>query len=51
MKPTQFLNGESFRPSYLEVVEHIKTIGVDLITAYTATASDRIVANVIQYIF
>lgn len=43
--------GESFRPTYLEVGEHIKTIGVDLITAYTATASERIVDNVIKYIF
>ncbi|MGL1893609.1 MAG: hypothetical protein OCD02_18365 [Spirochaetaceae bacterium] len=43
--------GESFRPTYLEVGEHIKTIGVEMVTAYTATASQRIVDNVIKYIF
>lgn len=43
--------GESFRPTYLEVGEHIKTIGVDLITAYTATASDYIVESVKKHIF
>ncbi len=43
--------GESFRPTYLEVGEHIKTIGVELATAYTATASDYIVESVIKNIF
>lgn len=43
--------GESFRPTYLEVGQHIKTIGVELITAYTATASDYIVESVIKHIF
>ncbi len=43
--------GESFRPTYLEVGEHIKTIGVELVTAYTATASDYIVESVIKNIF
>lgn len=43
--------GESFRPTYLEVGEHIKTLGIELITAYTATASDYIVESVIKHIF
>ncbi|QEN03674.1 ATP-dependent DNA helicase RecQ [Thiospirochaeta perfilievii] len=43
--------GESFRPTYLEVGKHIKTIGVDLVTAYTATASEYILESVIKHIF
>lgn len=43
--------GESFRPTYLEVGQHIKTIGVDLVTAYTATASDYIIESVRKHIF
>ena len=43
--------GESFRPSYLEVGKHLKTIGAEVITAYTATASDYIISSVIENIF
>lgn len=43
--------GESFRPSYLEVGGHLKTIGCKLITAYTATASEKIIDSVIKHIF
>ena len=46
-----FVLARIFRPTYLEVGEHIKTIGVELITAYTATASDYIVESVIKNIF
>ena len=43
--------GESFRPAYLDVGNHIKNIGVSLITAYTATASDYIVKSILKNIF
>ncbi len=43
--------GESFRPTYLEVGKHIKSIGVNLVTAYTATASSYIIESVKKYIF
>ncbi|MGL1893604.1 MAG: DEAD/DEAH box helicase [Spirochaetaceae bacterium] len=42
---------EIFRPTYLEVGEHVKTLGIELITAYTATASEYIVESVIKHIF
>lgn len=43
--------GESFRPTYLEVGKYIKIIGVEQITAYTATASDYIINSVKKHIF
>ncbi|MBN2617037.1 MAG: ATP-dependent DNA helicase RecQ [Spirochaetales bacterium] len=43
--------GESFRPTYLEVGEHLNNIGCELITAFTATASDYITQSVIKHIF
>lgn len=43
--------GESFRPTYLEVGRHLETIGAELITAFTATASDYIIDGVKKHIF
>lgn len=43
--------GESFRPSYLEVGKILDEVGVELISAYTATASDYILKSITKYIF
>lgn len=43
--------GESFRPAYLEVGKHIRTIGCELVIAYTATASEYIIESVKKHIF
>lgn len=43
--------GETFRPSYIELGDHLKNLECDLITAFTATASTRIIKNIKKYLF
>lgn len=43
--------GDSFRPSYLELGRIIKTLGVKLITAFTATASKPVLDRIAEILF
>ena len=43
--------GDSFRPSYLELGRIIKTLGVKLITAFTATASAPVLDRIGEILF
>jgi len=43
--------GESFRPAYLEINQLIKKLNIDLVTAFTATASPYILNNIKRIIF
>ncbi|QQO10793.1 RecQ family ATP-dependent DNA helicase [Breznakiella homolactica] len=43
--------GESFRPSYLEIGKIIDAAKTNLITAFTATASDPVLEKINSYIF
>lgn len=43
--------GESFRPTYIELGEKISELDCSLITAFTATASKRIITNIKKYLF
>ncbi|MBB5224819.1 RecQ family ATP-dependent DNA helicase [Treponema ruminis] len=43
--------GDSFRPSYLELGRVIKTLGVKLITAFTATASKPVLDRIGEILF
>ena len=43
--------GDSFRPSYLELGRIIKTLGVKLITAFTATASKPVLDRIGEILF
>ena len=43
--------GESFRPSYLEIHNIVKTIEPPLVTAFTATASGTVLQKIGKYIF
>ncbi len=43
--------GEQFRPSYLELGDVLLTLNCNLLTAFTATASDRIVEGLVRHLF
>lgn len=43
--------GESFRPSYIKLGQKISELDCSLITAFTATASNRIIGNIKKYLF
>ena len=43
--------GDSFRPSYLELGRVIKTLGVKLVTAFTATASKPVLDRIGEILF
>lgn len=43
--------GESFRPTYLELGSILKDLELEVISAFTATASKRIIASIKQYLF
>ena len=43
--------GDSFRPSYLELGRIIKSLGVKLITAFTATASKSVLDRISEILF
>ncbi len=43
--------GESFRPAYLELGAAFAAIGVNRITAFTATASTEVLAGIRRYLF
>lgn len=43
--------GDSFRPAYLELDKIISAIGVQLITAFTATASEHILERIKEIVF
>jgi len=43
--------GDSFRPSYLELGRVIKTLGVKLVTAFTATASKPVLERIGEILF
>lgn len=43
--------GESFRPSYLKVGKILESLGVEQISAYTATASESIIKSIKKHIF
>jgi ATP-dependent DNA helicase RecQ len=43
--------GETFRPSYLKIGIFIKKMNIDVITAFTATASDSVIKKIKERIF
>ncbi len=43
--------GDSFRPSYLQLGQVAKQAGIPLVTAFTATASSRVLARVREVLF